>query len=312
MTDIKPLIEHLEAISKLKILSGANQFSIGAYDKAAKLIRENHDNPTSLSGIGVKTAKTISQFLSTGTSEAYQELAAQYPVECLELCIVRGIGPKKAYKLWQNGVKSLDTMIVLAENDKLQGLEALKIGIDKTAKTSILFARDMKAGRLPYETAAFIGRKVIEALNSVKEISKLELCGSLRRKRSTIKDLDVLVCVKKKETVIYDRCIEGLEGGGIGVETLNRGDRKASLIVLDSFGTKMPCDIWLIEDWHWGAALNYATGSKEHNIKLREMAKGKGLMVNEYGIYRDKERIGGESEEDLYRILGIDYVLPEA
>lgn len=323
------LIHHLELISQLKALDGSNRFSVGAYEKASKIVRDMDDNfdfnhPDTIDGIGIKIAHDIQSFVKTGTSPTYQDLIKRIPVECLSMTVVNSIGPKKAFKFYQQGIKNFDALVREAEGGKL----------DPKLTQAVLFARDTQAGRVPYDSAKYVAEKVLEVVNSLAGIEHAEICGSIRRHKETIKDIDIVAATKiskNKWPTLFDRFLKALGDKLIGVN--NKGDVKCS-IDISITGIKMRCDLWLVEPWYYGSALNYATGSKKHNEQLRGMAVKKGLRVNEYGIFErgtehahDKEiiiaknkvvfvkgkgnRLGGEKEEDLYRLLGIDYVSPE-
>lgn len=313
------IAKHLELIAQLKQLSGASAFSYGAYQKAATTIREinkeikNKSDLKGVAGIGAKTQKAIQQFIDTGTSDSYESLATQFPVECLSMATVQGIGAKRALKIYEHEfAKNFDDLVKLAENDDLQKLEDAKIGVNaKNLKDAIIFAKETKMGRVPYIQAYLVAQNIQKVIEPF--VDTMELAGSLRRKKDTIKDIDILIREEKekfKETL--DCCLAALEGDDIEVEIVTRGDVKASLRVKVNYSPKMRVDLWMVEPYCWGSYLNYATGSKEHNVILREKAKEMGLLVNEKGIFKvdTGERIGGENEHDLYNILGIDYVEP--
>lgn len=334
------LVEHLDTIAKLKALSGANHFSVVSYERASKAVRDaNHEvaaqEVAAMPGVGAKIALTVAEFLTTGTSSTYKELVKIVPVECLTMTKVQGVGAKKAYKLWQLGIKTLDDLVKRAESNKLADVAAARIGIGSAEdfRKAILFARDTAAGRLPYSTAKMVGDAVIAPL-LISRPKQVELLGSLRRKQDTIKDIDVGICAESFSSKTFQGIFALLRTCHVDFDVVTQGDTKASLRV-NHFGITMACDIWLVEKWYWGSFLNYATGSKQHNIRLRGLALNKGLTINEYGIfelktenaYKDKirknkagrvtfvagmgERLGGEFETDVYRMLGIDYVEPE-
>jgi DNA polymerase (family X) len=313
MTDKAQIIAHLNTIAQLKIIAGANQFSVAAYQNACKKLEvlPAIDSATlaNTPGIGDKIVKAVEQFVKTGTSDAYKELAKGTPVECLTMTAVQGIGPKTALKLHQSGIKNFDELVAAAEKNELKKKGVIDFKLIK----AVLFARDTKAGRLPYNTAKAIGDDIIKIVKATTGIKNAELCGSLRRKRSTIKDLDILACAedKTKYTQLFKQIINNL--GTVLVDVVNQGDVKCALRV-SLYSVKIAADIWLVEPGYWGSALNYATGSKIHNAKLRGMAAAKGLLVNEYGIFENRgsgKRIGGADEHDLYRILEVPYVEPE-
>ena len=197
-----------------------------------------------------------------------------------------------------------------------------------------MFARDAKA-RVPYATVRPIADSILEHLNKLDWAEHIDVLGSLRRKKETIKDIDIGVCARKSNhSKAFALIFKALDEAGVDYEIANQGSTKSSLRIRHSY-TTIGCDIWLVESWYWGSFLNYATGSKQHNISLRTLAQQNGLTISEYGIFKvgtktkfkerikkDKagrvifvhgmgERLGGEQEEDLYRILGLKYVEPE-
>lgn len=291
----------------MKSLSGDNKFSIAAYKSAARTIDTTSVELTP-EGLGKahgisKIADVILEFIDTGTSSRYTNLSAQVPVGLLEIIeSVHGVGPAKAKKLHSEGVTSLKQLIELAEQGKLDA---------KLAK-NVLFARDTKAGRLPFDQARPVAKAVLEAI--IPAVIKAELCGSMRRHKSTIKDLDVVACVNTKSEFAdaFQKVLASLKTAGLLTDVLNLGEVKAALRV-SKYNTRMNCDVWLVEPGYWGSALCYATGSKEHNTKLRALGVSKGFKINEYGIFDRSTgvRLGGENEQDLYNLLGIDYVKPE-
>lgn len=314
------IAKHLELIAQLKQLSGASAFSYGAYQKAAQTVRslsneiKDKSELKGIAGIGAKTQKAISQFIESGTSDSYNHLAEQFPVECLSMATVQGIGAKRALKIYELGfANNFEDLVKLAENNDLQKLEDAKIGLNaENLKGAIIFAKETKMGRVPYATAHYIANEIKKTI--LPFVDTLEFAGSLRRKRETIKDIDILIREEKdkfKETL--DCCLAAIDGDeNIEIEVVTHGDVKASLRVHINDMPRMRVDLWMVEPYCWGSYLNYATGSKEHNIKLRELAQKQNLLVNEKGIFHAKtgERFGGENETDLYEILGIDYVEP--
>lgn len=311
----KQVANHLETIGQLKQISGANAFSFNAYFKAAKLISDITGDLTEekikAECTGVKTTKAALQFFESGSSDTFDKLSKTLPVECLSMTVVQGIGAKKAFKIHNLGfAKNFKELVNLAEKDDLQKLEQAKIGLKaETLKKAIIFARDTAAGRVPYSTAKYIADRVKEAVGHLA--IKSEVAGSLRRKKETIKDIDLLLCVQDHATFDFNDCLKAMQDADIECDINNQGDVKASYRV-KFINTQMMCDIWLVKPCEWGSFLNYATGSKEHNVKLRGLAQKKGLLVNERGIFKGDQRIGGEDEHDLYKILDIDYIEPES
>jgi DNA polymerase (family X) len=341
MPSRQEVAKHLERISILKALNGDNSFSVSAYKSAAYTIETKNVALTrqalsQVHGLN-KIVDVILEFVEQGTSSRYSELVKIVPAGLLDIVeAVHGVGPSKAKKLHAEGITTLQQLIDEAEQGKLD---------PKLAK-NVLLARDMKAGRIPIQDVVPLAARVINALQPVA--TAVEICGSFRRQRATVKDLDVALRVKGRrnqikqilandlpETVRNKRGIPkslttkigralqsdlafgaataALKQDGLLVDVGSQGDVKAGLVVAHG-GITLRCDLWVFaEDWWGSGALNYATGSKEHNEKLRGMAVGMGMKVNEYGIFNRKtgKRLGGKKETDLYDLLGIDFVEPE-
>jgi DNA polymerase (family 10) len=315
--------QHLNLIAQLKALDGANRFSITAYQDAAQKI-EKLTRPEQLVDVrnlnlGAKTSKAVKQFAQTGTSDAYEELATRLPVECLTMTAVAGIGPKTALSLWNDGIHHIGELIVAAENGQLK---------PKMAK-AVLFQRDVGSGRIPRQNAAPVASAMIEAIRKIPGIVHAEICGSYRRGRDTMKDLDIVAAVQAakdvsgmlgsadklaralKTNLVFGTIADALQEAAILDEVLNDGIVKREFRVR-KYGTIIKSDVWVVDVSYWGSALNYATGSKFHNIALREKAAELGMKVNEYGIWdvQSGKRLGGEDEHDLYDLLGVEYVEP--
>jgi DNA polymerase (family 10) len=181
MIDHNEIVKHLNRIAELKALDGANSFSVSAYQNAAKKI----ESTKKLDGIGPKTAATIQQFLKTGTSDIYEDLATRVPVECLTMTVVQGIGPKTAYAYWKDGIKNFDELVKAAEAKQLK---------PKVTK-AVLFARDVGTGRIPRAEVHPVATAVVKAIRGIDGIVNAEVCGSFRRGRDTVKDLDIVVAI---------------------------------------------------------------------------------------------------------------------
>ena len=314
--DTRGIAKHLKLIADLKVLDGANRFSIAAYQDAAKKIESatTQDLNTLIQGLGAKTALAVQQYIDTGTSDTYTELATKLPVECLTMTVVPGIGPKKAFGFYQEGIRNFDMLVKLAEAGALKS----KLNQD------VLFARDIGTGRIAYKSAQPVAETLIEAIRKIPVVVHAEVVGSYRRKSSTVKDLDVLVAVKSGAKFtqaqniadavdtkrIFGTVADALKGCGVLESVLNDGVVKREFRV-QQYGVTLKADVWIVDVSYWGSALNYSTGSKAHNIALRKLAQAKGLKINEYGIWRGDVRLGGEDERDVYELLGIDWVPPE-
>jgi len=295
----KEVASHLRLCGQMLILAGENQFKARALTNAADQVERFDKMPRwlrDIPGVGESIEEVIAQFLATGTSDKYDNLAAKVPVECLSMCAVAGIGPKKALKLHESGIHNLEALTE----------RAFAGSLDAKLQAAVMAAVFKQEARIPLAEAEVIANRLVETLRPL--VSKIEVCGSIRRRKATCKDIDI-VCVAK------DRAAVQAAFAALG-NVLVSGDVKTSINVPNN-GSTIQADLWCVEDWHWGAAVNYATGSKEHSVKLRALAKSQGMLVNEYGIFRvnrdgsQGERLGGEDEHDLYEILGVPFTPPD-
>lgn len=298
----REIANHLKLISQLMSADGAGSFKVRAFEDAADTISKysiplETINPTTIPGIGKSIAACIKQFIETGTSDKLDKLAEHWPPSIMEMTRINGIGPKTATKFYQeHGIKNFDELCEFAKKGTLKP-EMIQ---------AIEFAKQY-TGRFPFEQAKELADYVKGLLLPV--VDKIEVCGSLRRKAPTIKDIDIVACANDRQAAFNTFVKLG--------SIINVGEKKSSIRVNYSSIT-MQVDLWVVDSWHWGAALNYATGSKDHNISIRNLAKSRGLLVNEYGIfpaevadYNKQTQLGGREETDIYRVLGLDYVEPE-
>jgi DNA polymerase (family 10) len=299
----KKIAEHLLLISMGLNLDG-QPWKVRAFEDAAEGVmlhtvdvRETAGivgGIRAISGVGDSTAKVILEFIKTGTSERYKALAEKHPMEAFTMTVVDGIGPKTAIKLHEAGYKNFDQLVEAAKAGKL----------DKKMTDAVLFA--VGKVRVPHAEAKALAEAVISQLKAKTAVHQFEVCGSVRRKAVDSKDVDIVGCVASAT----DRAAALAVFVKLGVMIKSGEDRAA--IRFAHGGRVMQVDLWLVEPGSWGAALCYATGSKNHNIELRAMASKKGLLVNEFGIFEAEthKHLGGADEHDLYIILGIPYVEP--
>ena len=311
----KELSKIFERMADILEFLGENPYRIRTYRRVANLIGElSEDVETAfytkklhgMPGIGESTLLKIEEYLKTGTIKKYEELRKIVPEDLLELLDVPGIGPKTLKVAYESlGIKTREEFIQALKKGKfnrLKGfgpLKALKIlkGIEIWEKSkeriSLIEAYPMAYGILEH----------MKKLNVIKEIS---IAGSLRRMKETIGDIDILVSAEKKH---WKEIHEHFTNYPEIMEVLAKGETKSSIIL----NTGRQVDIRTVEPISWGAALQYFTGSKQHNIRIRDIAKEKGLKVNEYGIFKadSGERVGGEREEEVYELLGMQWVPPE-
>lgn len=299
-------------IADILEIKGENPFRIRAYRRAAQNIDGLPRDVSLLSdaellsipGIGQDLARKIKEYLSTGKIASYEELKKEIPEGLTVLLTVPSLGPKTAKLLYEKlKIKGIDDLERLAREHKLVGLPGIK---EKTEENILKGIEMLRRGkdRLPIGRVLPLAEEILEQLRERSPADKLSLAGSLRRWKDTIKDIDILATSKEPEKVM-----NAFVKLPMVKEVLMKGPTKSSVVITEG----IQVDLRVVEEASFGAALAYFTGSKAHNIKIREMAVKAGLKINEYGIFResDNQKIGGEREEDVYRILGLPYIPPE-
>lgn len=299
-------------IADLLEIKGENPFRIRAYRRAAQNIeglpRSVEEIPKEellkVPGIGHDLAGKIEEYLKTGKMQVHEELKHEIPEGLLTLLSVPSLGPKTSKLLYDKlKIKDLNDLERLAKEHKLAGLPGIK---EKTEENILKGIEMLKRGkeRQPLGKVLPIATDILEHLKKKAPIFKIDLAGSLRRWKDTIKDIDILATSDNpKEVMNVFVHLPHVK------DVLMHGPTKSTVIIHGD----LQVDLRVVEEGSYGAALAYFTGSKAHNIRLREMAMKKGLKINEYGIFREKDekKIGGDKEEDVYKILGLPYIPPE-
>ncbi len=299
-------------IADLLELKGENLFRIRAYRRAAlniegltKNIEEiPHEDLLNIPGIGQDLAGKVEEYIKTGLIQTYEKLKQEIPGGLSTLLSIPGLGPKTSKLLYEKlKITNIEELERFASEHKLAGLP----GIKGKTEENILKGIDMlKRGRerQPLGKVLPVAKDILAHLKKNAPVEKIDLAGSLRRWKDTIKDIDILATSDNpKEVMNVFVHLPNVK------EILMHGPTKSSIITQQN----LQVDLRVVEKESYGAALTYFTGSKEHNIRLREMAIKKGLKLNEYGIFREKDnkRVGGEREQDVYAILGLPYIPPE-
>jgi DNA polymerase (family 10) len=303
-----------EDIADALELKGEMQFKVLAYRRAARSLVELTDDVAELArsgrlreipGIGEGTAKKIVEYLQTGKMKKYAEALAGLSEGLLDLLKIPGLGPKTlALAHWELKVNDLaDLKRVLADGSfaRLPGMG------DKKAENlqKGIAVREHASARLPLDRATEIAEQIIGHMRQLPEVKEVTPAGSLRRCKETIGDIDILVTGRNPERIIthFTRYPET-------TSVLSAGDTKASIRVgAGSHGVQV--DLRVLPTSNYGAALQYFTGSKEHNVKLRGLARDKGLKISEYGVFRGARRIAGRTEKDVYATLKMPVMPPE-
>lgn len=312
----KEIAEALYRISELLTLKNENVFKLRAYERASGIIAalpepiediSARGKLTEIPGIGRGIAEKVEEYLSAGKIAYLDELKASFPEGFFDLMEIPGMGPKKAKALFDRlKIKDIASLKTAALSGKIRGIEGFGSKSEENIIKGIAL-KDKFSERMLLSDAWYTAKELIEALSASKFITRISPAGSLRRRRETVRDIDILASVQKgKEEAVTDQFIKLP-----GVAKVNaKGPTKASVIT----GSGLQVDLRIVPETSFGAALQYFTGSKEHNISLRGLAKDKGLTVNEYGVFKARKTSGAlasTTEEEVYKSLGLAYIPPE-
>ncbi|MFC4403724.1 DNA polymerase/3'-5' exonuclease PolX [Gracilibacillus xinjiangensis] len=308
----KDVIKLLEKIATYLELKGENPFKISAYRKAAQALERDERSLsaitdfTKIQGVGKGTAAVITDYMENGKSETLTELEKEVPAGLIPLLHVQGLGGKKLAKLYKElNITDAQTLRKACENGQLQDLK----GFGKKTEEKILDALNKvneRPERLPVAFVLPIVDKVEAYLETIDEIIRFSIAGSMRRFRETVKDLDFIVSTNKPEAVQKKL----LEMDGI-VETIAAGDTKVSVTVNHYYDVSI--DFRIVTDEEFPTTLHHFTGSKDHNVLMRQLAKAQGKKISEYGV-EDVETGEVEtfaSEEQFFQSFGLAYIPPE-
>ncbi len=290
-----------------------NPFRIRAYRRAAQNLEALTEDVETLArqerleeipGVGADLAGKIVEYLRTGRVRDVETAKKGVPPGVVELMNVPGVGPKTARLLYdKEGVTTLDRLEKLARAGKLRGLHGIQAKTEANILKGIALVRGGQA-RMPLGRALPLGRELVHALDGLPGVKAIELAGSLRRMKETVGDIDLLVTSTDPAKVM--QAFTTLPQVS---EVLERGETKASVRHREG----IQVDLRVLEPECFGAALVYFTGSKQHNIRIREMAVKKGLKISEYGVFRASSgrRIAGATEEEVYAAIGLPWIAPE-
>lgn len=293
---------------------GENPFKVAAYVKASRVLEDYPEDVAevyrqkgleglkAIPGIGDAMAKKIAEYLTTGKIQKYEEVLSQVPEGLLALMEVQGIGPKTLKLAYDRlGVRTPEDFRRVLEDGSLERLPGMGPKKVENIKKGLELYERMRE-RIPIGLAYPLVKGILEAMRELPWVEQISACGSFRRMKETVGDLDIL-CTGTEGEKIIERFVN-LPGV---TRVLAQGDTKGSAIFEDRYQV----DLRVVPRESYGAALQYFTGSKQHNIHLRTIAKGIGLKISEYGVFRGDQKIGGEAEEDVYRALGLLWIPPE-
>jgi DNA polymerase (family 10) len=303
----------LYLIADLLDLKGEMFFKTRAYRIAAQTIEALDEDiekiiqqgtVESIPGVGEALAKKIAELVQTGKLEYLERLKKEVPTGLIDLLGIPGLGPRKVAALYKNrGITSIQDLQKAASNGKLRTLK----GFGEITERNILRGIQLlekTSGRVLLNVAYEDGNRYLTFLKKCKKIEKINIAGSLRRMKETIGDLDILAS-SNDPSVVMDCFIQYPEVA----EVLAKGPTKSSVRLHDT----LQVDLRVVEEKSYGAALQYFTGSKDHNVTLRGYAIKKGYKLNEYGLFDKKTEkyISGRTEEEIYKKIGMSYIEPE-
>lgn len=297
-------------------IKGESGFRVNAYNRGAQVVeslskelsdvvKKDPEGLKDISGIGDKLREKIVELVETGKCESHQNMLKGFPKGLLEMLKLRGVGPKKV-KLFYNELnittikqlkkaardKMLSTLPRMGEKSEFDILQSLK---EQEAFSSDRFLIDL---------ADREAKAIISYMEDCDAVKTIQFAGSLRRAQESIGDLDILVTNPKGDS---SKIMEYFVNYRKVYNVIAKGDTKSSVILISG----IQVDLRVVESKSFGAALHYFTGSKHHNIKLRDIAKRKGLKVNEYGVFKGDKLLGGKTEEEVFELVGLPFVPPE-
>lgn len=310
----KAIAELFDRMADVLEFQGENVFKVNAYRKAARVLRDMQEDVAQLlqenrlkniPGIGEALAKKIEEYLTTGHIAKIDETISTVPSALIELLRIPNLGPKTlalAHKsLGVQNIEDLKAVIADGRLAKLPGMGEKKV---ENIRKGIEWI-EQHTGRIPLGEALPIAESIIDELKHRTkgiDLGRITPAGSLRRMAETIGDIDLLAETQQGKALIEIFCHLPMV-----TQILAQGETKGSVIV--EGGRQV--DLRAIPKESFGAALQYFTGSKAHNVRIREIAKEHGLKVNEYGVFREEEKLAGENEEEIYTLLGLPWIPPE-
>ena len=301
-----------DEIADLLSLSGENQFRIRAYRRAARTVRTlpgelaaqiaTGFDPDRLPGIGTDLAGKIREFVATGRCRSLEGLRRSVPQGLRDLLALPDVGPQRARALYEAlGIRSLADLREALAHQRIRRVPHFGVRLEERLRKSLETVGE-RSHRVAWSVADGYARSLRRYLAAIPGVAQVEVAGSYRRGRETVGDLDLVVAAPAGVDV--DRRLRDYDE----VASVLASGRTRSSVVLRS---GLQVDVRVVPTASFGAALYYSTGSKAHNIRLRTLAVAQGLKVNEYGVYRGRTRIAGETEESVLAAVGLPYIEPE-
>jgi len=315
----------LEELGHLLEISGSNPFRTRAYRNAVRTVRgltrplsamvDAGEDLTALPAIGKDISAHITELVQTGSLARLAEVSAEVPRSLVQLVKLDGVGPKKAKKLWEAlGVTTIDELEAALKGDRVESLAGFGPTSVEKILTSIKDFRRYSGRFLISQVDQLIG-PLLAHMREAPDVERIEVAGSYRRRKETIGDVDLLVQAEWPAPAV----MEHFTGFRSVERVVSAGDARGSVVLRSG----LEVDLRVIPHRSFGAALHYFTGSKEHNVAVRQIAQRRGLRVNEWGVFRmpagvdpedvgkeDGERVAGGTEESVFEAVGMAWVPP--
>ncbi len=253
-------------------------------------------------GVGEGIAKKIIQYIETGKIQEYEKLKKSLPAELYKIMKIPGVGPKKASLFYKElGIKNIKQLEKAAKQGKIKDLPLFKERAEEKILEGITMLKRQK-GRILLRQAEKLGKKIIGQVKKLKEVERIEMAGSLRRKKPTVRDLDMVV-----QTSSPTKLAEKIVKLPFVRKVLGKGKEKATIITQEG----IQADFRFFTKENFGSGILYFTGDKQHNIWLRRKAIKKGWKLNEYGLFKGRKRVAGKTEAEIYKKLKVKMPPPE-
>ena len=293
-------------------IENENPFRIRAYRHAARTVRglgselkdmsAAGEDLTELPGIGKELAAKIHEILETGTAKALTKLQQRIPPSVTEILKLPNLGPKRVRILYHDlKITNLQELAKAARQGRIRTLEGFGEKIEKAVLDAVE-ARAQEEKRFKIDEASRYVDSLMDYLKKVPGVKDVVAAGSYRRARETVGDLDILITARKTSPLM-ERFVEYDEVA----EVLAKGTTRSSVVLRCG----LQVDVRRVEQASFGAALQYFTGSKDHNIAIRRLGQQRGLKINEYGVFRFEKRVAGRTEESVYQALDLPLIPPE-
>jgi len=301
----------LTEFADLLAILADDPFKPRAYEKAARAIGGFPDELRDLDDAGIRAipnvgksiAEKVRSVLDTGTFPELEELRGQVPSGVRAMTAIPGFGPKKAMVVYRElGIDGLEELVAAARDGRLRGLKGFSAKTEENVLQAVQRAQ-RDTGRVTIDIAMGVAEALLERLRAIPDVRRADLAGSLRRMAETVGDVDLLVASGSPAPIM-----DAFTGYEDVEQILARGETKSSVVTRSG----LQVDLRVIPNEAWGAAMIYFTGSKAHNVRIREMAVRKGLKLNEYGLFEVETDalIAAETERDVYERLGLPFIEP--